>query len=63
MKGSGLTSTLLNIMQNLLLIPANEKGAKSWLLAAKILRQISLNKAEIDVEDGHPVNMHNLLTV
>jgi len=62
-KNAGLSNNFLGALQNFLIIPINtEQGIKSFLLACRIIRQISLNKEAVGTSDEHQINLSELLT-
>jgi hypothetical protein len=62
MKEAGLAANFLGALQNFLIIPKTEQGSKSFLLACRIIRQISLNKERIGTSEEHQVNLADLMT-
>jgi len=60
---AGLSSNFLGALQNFLIIPIDtEQGIKSFLLACRIIRQISLNKEAVGTSDDSQINLSELLT-
>lgn len=63
MKNAGLGQNFLGLLQNIVLMPINnETGIKSFLLACRIVRQISLNKERVGTSEEFQVNLADLLT-
>eukprot|EP01119_Soliformovum_irregulare_P012880 TRINITY_DN336_c0_g1_i1.p1 TRINITY_DN336_c0_g1~~TRINITY_DN336_c0_g1_i1.p1 ORF type:complete len:1157 (-),score=445.88 TRINITY_DN336_c0_g1_i1:34-3504(-) len=63
-KRAGLSNNFLNLLQNLVVIELDELGSKSFLLACRIVRQISLNKGSISASEGKEggINLGELMT-
>lgn len=62
-KEAGLSTNFLGVLQNFLIMPIkNEQGVKSFLLACRIIRQISLNKETVGTSEEHQINLSELLT-
>ncbi|EFA83348.1 actin binding protein [Heterostelium album PN500] len=61
-KITGLVDTFREIVKDLLLLPANEDlGLRTWLVASRIIKQISLRDKNIGVDEDFIVPLDNLL--
>ncbi|EFA83204.1 actin binding protein [Heterostelium album PN500] len=56
---SGLTKSLLSVMQNLLVLHSDSDGIKYWLLIDQLVRQISMQRNSLDGNDT--IDMKSLL--
>ncbi|GAM27596.1 hypothetical protein SAMD00019534_107720 [Acytostelium subglobosum LB1] len=60
-KMTGLIDTYREIVKDLLVMPANEEaGLRTWLLASRLVKQVSLDK-NIGLEEDYVIPLENLL--
>lgn len=58
----GLIDTFREIVKDLLLLPIDDNhGLKTWVLASRIIKQISLNEKSIGVDGDEYIPLENLL--
>jgi dishevelled associated activator of morphogenesis len=61
-KDTGLSETLQSILRNLLLIPPDSvDGQKVWLLVARFVRQVSVQREAIGATDDNEIQLDALL--
>lgn len=62
LKDTGLSETLQSILRNLLLIPPDSTdGQKLWLLVARFVRQVSVQREAIGATDDNEIQLDALL--
>jgi dishevelled associated activator of morphogenesis len=62
LKDTGLSETLQSILRNLLLIPPDSvDGQKLWLLVARFVRQVSVQREAIGATDDNEIQLDALL--